>query len=303
MPLHVPPPLAQGSRVALVAPAGPLRDAGDLDRAAANARALGWDPVPGAHALDRMGYLAGADADRAEDLNRALRDPGIDGIWCIRGGYGVLRILDLLDFDAMRRRPKPLIGFSDITALHSAVGRCAGLVTYHGPTARGALSDFSRASLERAVTRGGDPAGRADDAETLIPGVARGRLAGGNLALMASLVGTPYFPELEGAILVLEDVNEAAYRIDRMLRHLRLSGALKKISGLMFGAFTERGEEAEWDSLPLAQVLRETAEAAGVPCLAGVPVGHIDDQWTLPLGAVAELDASARRLTIDHLHA
>lgn len=289
--------------MALVAPAGPLRDAGDLDRASDNARALGWDPVPGEHALDRMGYLAGADSDRAEDLNRALRDPSIDGIWCIRGGYGVLRILDLLDFDAMRRRPKPLIGFSDITALHSAVGRCAGLVTYHGPTARGALSEFSRASLERAVTRRADPAGQATGAETLIPGRARGRLAGGNLALMASLVGTPYFPELDGAILVLEDVNEAAYRIDRMLRHLRLSGALKKISGLMFGAFTERGEEAEWDSLPLAQVLRETAEAAGVPCLAGVPVGHIDDQWTLPLGAVAELDASERRLTIDHLHA
>jgi muramoyltetrapeptide carboxypeptidase len=285
--------------VALVAPAGPLRK-GDLERAVRNARELGWEPVPGGHVEDRTGYLAGSDADRAADLNAALTDPTIDGIWCLRGGYGALRLLDRLDLAALRRRPKPLIGFSDITALHAAVGRCAGIVTYHGPTARGALSDFSRASLERAVVRLEDSAGEAPSAEILVPGVARGHLAGGNLALLASLAGTPYFPELDGAILVLEDVNEPVYRIDRMLRHLRLAGALSGLAGLLFGAFTERGEEPEGEVLPLAQVLRETAEAAGVPSLAGVPVGHIANQWTLPLGAAAELDATARRLTIDH---
>jgi muramoyltetrapeptide carboxypeptidase len=298
--LQIPPPLVRGSRVALLAPAGPLRDPSELERAVANTVELGWEPVPGAHVLDCVGYLAGSDSDRVADLNRAIRDPAVDGIWCVRGGYGVLRLLDAVDVDALRRRPKALIGFSDITALHAAAGRCAGVVSYHGPTARGSLSDFSRASLERAVTARGNPAGLAPDAEVLVAGAARGRLAGGNLALLASLAGTPYFPSLEGAILVLEDVNEPVYRIDRMLRHLRLAGALDRLAGLAFGAFTECGEEREGDTIPLARVLRETAERAGVPCLSGVPVGHLDAQWTLPLGAAAELDASARRLTIDY---
>jgi muramoyltetrapeptide carboxypeptidase len=249
--------------------------------------------------LARHGYLAGSDEQRLSDLNGALRDPSIDGIWCVRGGYGVLRLLDGLDTDAMRRAPKALIGFSDITALHAALGRCTGVVTYHGPTARAPLDGLSRDSLERAVVLQVDSAGTTPQAEILVPGVARGRLAGGNLALLSALAGTPYFPDLDGAILVLEDVNEPVYRIDRMLCHLRLAGALGRIAGLMFGSFTERGDPA--DSLPLAQVLRDTAEAVGVPCLSGVPVGHLDAQWTLPLGAVAELDATHRRLTIDHV--
>lgn len=291
-----PPPLAPGARVALIAPAGPLRDPGELENAIINARSMGWEPVPGEHVLAKSGYLAGSDAQRADDLNRAIRDRTIDGIWCVRGGYGVLRVLEAIDFDSLRRTPKAVIGFSDITALHAAIGTCARVVSFHGPTARGALSDFSRASLERAVSCGGDSAGEARDAEPFVDGVARGRLAGGNLALLAALAGTRFFPELDGAILVLEDVNEAVYRIDRMLRHLRLTGALSRIAGLMFGAFTERGDES--DTLPLADVLRETAEMSGVPCLAGVPVGHIAEQWTLPLGALAELDAGGRRLTI-----
>lgn len=283
-----------------MAPAGPLRGAEDLQRAMDNARAMGWEPVPGAHVLDRVGYLAGNDSDRAADLDRALRDASIDGVWCIRGGYGVLRILEAVDFEPLARRPKALLGFSDITALHAAIGRCANVVTFHGPTARGTLSAFSRDSLERAVVRGVDPAGEATAASTLVAGQARGRLAGGNLALLTALAGTRYFPSLEGAILVLEDVNEPVYRIDRMLRHLRLMGALEDIAGLAFGAFTERGTEPDDEALPLAQVLEETAAAAGVPCLSGVPLGHIADQWTLPLGAMAVLDADARCLTIDH---
>lgn len=296
-----PPPLDTGARVALVAPAGPLRDESELDRAVANARSLGWEPIVGTHALARHGYLAGPDERRLADLNAALRDRSVDGIWCVRGGYGVMRLLDGIDYDAIRQAPRPIIGFSDITALHAAIGRRAGVVTYHGPTARAPLSPFSRDSLVAAVGgTGADPAGAAAGAETIIPGRAAGRLAGGNLALLASLAGTPYMPDLDGAILVLEDVNEAVYRIDRMLRQLRLAGSLTRLAGIIFGAFTERGDDA--DALPLADILRETAESAGVPCLAGVPVGHIDDQWTLPLGATAELDATARRLTVHAGH-
>ena len=292
-----PPLLGPGARIALIAPAGPLGGDGELERAVENTRALDWEPVPGLHVRDRLDYLAGTDAHRLSDLNRAIADPAIDGIWCVRGGYGVLRLLEMVDFETLRRTPKAVIGFSDITALHAAICTKAGVISYHGPTARGNLSAFSRASLKRAVTCGKDSAGAVEGAEVLVGGAARGRLAGGNLAVLMALAGTSYFPDLGGSILVLEDVNEPVYRIDRMLRHLRLTGALSGVAGLVFGAFTERGDAA--DSAPLARVLRETAEAVGVPCLAGAPIGHIDEQWTLPIGAVAELNATDRNLTID----
>lgn len=292
-----PPLLGPGARVALVAPAGPLEGAADLERAIANARSFGWEPRVGAHAMAHTGYFAGSDAERLADLNRALADDDVDGVWCLRGGYGAMRLLDGIDYAALRRRPRALIGYSDITALHAAVGPRCELVSFHGPTARAELTDFSRRSLEHAVRTDGDPCGTALNAETLVPGGARGPLAGGNLALLAALCGTPYAPPLDGAILVLEDVNEAVYRIDRMLVQLRLAGLLARCAGIVFGAFTHAvEEEGTGGARTLAEVLREAAEAVGVPCIAGAPVGHIADQWTLPLGATAELDADARTL-------
>jgi muramoyltetrapeptide carboxypeptidase len=286
--MHVPPPLATGARVALVSPAGPLRGEGDLVRAVENARAFGWEPVVGTHARRREGYFAGTDQERLSDLNRALADDRIDAVWCLRGGYGTMRLLPRIDYEALRRRPKPIIGYSDVTALHAAIGRRVGLVTYHGPTARESLSAFSRDSLLRALVHGGDPCGSTRGARVLRRGTTVGRLAGGNLALLAALCGTPYFPDLDGALLVLEDVNEATYRVDRMLTQLRLSGALDGLRGIIVGHFTEIPDHADGDR-PLDDVLAETADALEVPCIAGVPVGHIDQQWTLPLGLTAEL--------------
>src|SRR5579884_2001974 len=198
--LRQPRPLKPGARVALVAPAGPLRDAADLDHALENARSLGWEPVVGDHVLDRREYLAGRDEDRLADLNRFAHDDSIDAIWCIRGGYGAMRVLDALDYEAWRRHPKALIGYSDITALHAAIGCRAGLVTYHGPTARATLTPFSREALVGAVT-GDHPCGVAPEAVIVKYGRARGRLVGGNLALVAALAGTPFAPPLDGAIL------------------------------------------------------------------------------------------------------
>jgi muramoyltetrapeptide carboxypeptidase len=294
-----PPLLAAGARVALVAPAGPLRGEEDVERAIANARAIGWEPTLGEHVLERCGYLAGGDAARLADLNRALAARDVDGVWCLRGGYGVSRILDGVNYDALRQRPKAIIGYSDITALHLAVRARCNLITYHGPTARGELSGFTRRSLIRAVMRGEESCGLAPAARTLRGGRARGVLVGGNLALVTALQGTPFAARLDHAILVLEDVNEAAYRIDRMMQQLRLSGALAGCAGLVFGAFTERGDDGDEDGRALDRLLEECAAAAGVPCLRDVPVGHIDDQWTLPLGATAELDADGLRLTVD----
>jgi muramoyltetrapeptide carboxypeptidase len=152
-------PLERGARVALVAPAGPLQNPEELPRAEANVRNFGWEPIVAAHATNRIGYLAGSDRERLDDINRALRDPTIDAVWCLRGGYGMLRILPGIDYDAVSRSPKTIIGFSDITALHAAVQRKCGLITYHGPHARESMTDFSRDSFERAVIQQTDPCG------------------------------------------------------------------------------------------------------------------------------------------------
>jgi muramoyltetrapeptide carboxypeptidase len=259
---------------------------------------MGWEPVVGDHVLDRAGYLAGPDDARRSDLNTFASDDSIDAIWCIRGGYGVTRILNGLDYTAWRDRPRALIGYSDITALHAAIGPRAELITYHGPTARAHLTDFTRSSLCAAVTDGAvtlaDP-----NAVTLRGGSASGRLAGGNLAVLTALCGTPFAPRLDGAILILEDVNEAVYRLDRMLTQLRSTGALDRVAAIAFGHFTEIPDDETNEARSLDDLLNEVAVQCGVPCVASIPVGHIDDQWTIPLGRTAVLDADAKTLTIE----
>ena len=296
--MRTPPLLAPGARVALVAPAGPVSKDATHRTAVQQARSFGWEPVIGENVTARTRYLAGTDEQRLNDLNAALRDDTIDGIWCLRGGYGVMRILDGLDVDAMRSRPRALIGFSDITALHAALGRHSQVIGYHGPHAAAPLTSFSRDSLTRAVILGTDSCGVAPAARTIRSGRAEGRLVGGNLSLLASLCGSRYTPEYDGGILVLEDVDEATYRIDRMLRQLALNGALSRLAGIAYGQFTEEGGRASATSPSREQLLRETADMIGVPALAGIPVGHIDDQWTIPLGAMAELDADAKSLRV-----
>jgi muramoyltetrapeptide carboxypeptidase len=169
-------------------------------------------------------------------------------------------------------------------------------VSFHAPTARSELTELSRRSLERAVRGDGEPCGEASAARILRGGSATGPLVGGNLALITSLIGTPWALDARGAILVLEDVKESVYRIDRMLQQLRHSGVLASCAALLFGGFTERGEPDDNDDAALEDVLAEAATWVTGPVLAGVPVGHIDDQWTLPLGALAALDADTRTL-------
>ena len=285
-------PLAAGSRVALVAPSGVLRDKSHVQRAADNVRSLGFTPVIGAHVDSLHGYLAGRDDERLDDLNQAIRDESIDAIWCVRGGYGAMRLLHDIDYSALRENPRPVIGFSDITALHAAIRRECDIVTFHGPTARGTLSVFSKDSLLRALVVGEDSCGVASAGRVLRAGRARGRLAGGNLALVAALQATPYSVDFDGAILIIEDVDEPVYRVDRMLRQLLLSGDLQKCAGIVAGDFRPPASEEGSDNRTIDEVLAEAADAAGIPCLAGTPFGHIADQWTIPIGAMAELDTS-----------
>ncbi len=306
--LLCPPRLRAGSRIALVAPAGPLLDRDDLTRGMELCRALNFEPVLGAFAGHHYGYLAGSDEERLTDLNAALADPALDAVWCLRGGYGVTRILDRVDFAALARRPKPVIGFSDITALLNAIVRETGVVTFHGPMARAGLSRFSREHLLRLLSGSPDPF-RAIPLDrvpppadflvspqhrivTLHAGVAEGPLAGGNLTLLQCLLGTRYFPDLEGAILFLEDVGEDLYRVDRMLAHLRLAGALDQLAGVMVGQFTDLKRGGDSGALGFDEVLATYLRPLGIPVAFGFPIGHVDDQWTLPLGVRARLDAS-----------
>ncbi|HEY3258237.1 MAG TPA: LD-carboxypeptidase [Gemmatimonadaceae bacterium] len=291
-------PLREGARVALIAPSGVVNRADDIERALDNVRSFGWTPVPGEHLSSQLGYMAGTDADRLKDINAAFASDEIDAIWCVRGGYGSMRLLGDLDYPALRRRRKPVIGFSDLTALHSAIHRKCGVVTFHGPTARAKLTPFSRASLTAALVDQRDSCGEVADARVLRPGLAKGRLIGGNLTLVTALLGTPFAPNFDGAVLIIEDVGEAVYRIDRMLRHLILAGALQQCVGLVAGDFRPPRDEKTKDNRNLDEVLAEAATRAGIPCLAGAPFGHIADQWTIPLGAIAELDTGARSLRV-----
>ena len=292
-----PAPLAPGARVALVSPSGALHGEADVAHAVASARSMGWDVEVGAHVLARDGYFAGDTATRWRDFEWALTSRDIDGIWCLRGGYGAARLLPMLTPTLLREHHKALLGYSDITALHAAWG-AASLVSFHAPTARSLLTDFTRQSLVRCVQEGGDGCGDVGSAMVLRDGIVTGRLAGGNLALVASVCGTPWAIDFRGAIVVLEDINEATYRVDRMLTQLRLSGALNECIGLVFGQCTNCPEAADEGSRTLEFVVRECADILEVPTMLGVPIGHIADQWTFPLGALATLNTDSRTVQV-----
>jgi muramoyltetrapeptide carboxypeptidase len=310
-PLVRPPKLGRGSRVALVAPAGPLLERDDLTRAQALCRALAYEPVLGKNAYARHGYLAGTDEERLSDFNSALSDPSIDAIWCIRGGYGTIRLLDRLDYQALVAQPRAVIGFSDITAVLNAITHITGVVTFHGPVARSSMSSFTRLHFERILSRAVG-AGRLDQIPTavgvlvpqenrivsLIGGVAEGKLVGGNLSLLQCLIGTPYFPDLAGTILFLEDVGEDLYRVDRMLAHLRLSGSLRGVAGVLIGRFTDLERSSHDGALGFDEVLANYLAPLRIPVAYGFPIGHIEDQWTVPLGVHARLDADAGELDV-----
>lgn len=296
-----PPAIGSGARVALVASAGPLGE-GAVDRAVERVRGWGWEPVVGRHARERHGFLAAPDEQRLHDLNQAIRDPGIDAVWLLRGGYGTMRILDRVDWSALRDRPKPIIGFSDNTALHLAAFR-AGVVSFHGPhSAADELPDFSVETLRRVVGRA-EPAGvlpfpEGEHARTLVPGSAEGVLVGGNLSLLAALCGTAYALDCRGAILFLEEVGEPAYRLDRMLSQLRMCGSLDGVAGVVIGAFTESPDDEDPDLPSAPEVILDRLDGLGVPVAFGFPFGHISHNWTLPVGVRARLDASAATLEI-----
>jgi muramoyltetrapeptide carboxypeptidase len=307
-PVIKPRRLVAGDTVALVAPASATFKTVDLEIAKESLEALGLKVRVGGHLLDRHGYLAGQDRDRAEDINRMFVDPVIKAVLPIRGGWGSSRLLPYLDFDLIRRNPKIVLGFSDITALLLAIFARTGLVTFHGPNGMGRWDEFSVGWVRRMLFEGEavtmeNPRNRGEflvqtehRIQTITPGVARGRMLGGNLTVLTAIMGSPFLPAWDGAILFLEDVGEDIYRVDRMMTTLRLAGVLDRIGGFVFGTCSECGPGEGYASLTLEEVFNDHIKPLKVPAWQGAMIGHSMPQFTIAGGVPVEIDASAGRI-------
>lgn len=306
------PALRPGGRVAIVAPAS-AADGAAFD-AAEWLQARGYDPRIMPAALTRadapFDYLAGDDSARLNDLHAAFSDPAIDAVWCLQGGFGSWRLADRLDFNLLRQHPKPFIGYSDITALHLAIQRHAGFVTFHGPMlAQDLLAGKQEPTASHVLAMVGGQIGQGawidapPDSNPLVlaPGSASGRLVGGNLALIAAMIGSRHEIATRDAILFIEDVNEALPRIDRLLWQLRAAGKFDRIRGVLAGNFTRLGLPMG-DALGQSQLfalMQEQFGGRGIPVLAAWPSGHGDPNLTLPLGATVTLDTQRRGLRLE----
>ena len=301
-----PPRLRPGDTVGLIEPAGFTDDEFDLQLVMDGIRAMGLNPKPAPHLMARYGYLAGKDEARAADVNAMFADRDVRAIFAVRGGWGCARILPHLDWDVIRANPKLLTGFSDITALHMAIAARAGFTTIHGPNAASAWGKLSLDSFRAVAFEGGTPTYQTPEGtedrivqrngriRTLRAGKATGRLLGGNLTVLTALMGTPYLPRFDGAILFLEDVDEAEYRIDRMLTQLALGGVLGRVAGVVFGFCSDcRARGPSYGGFTLSEVLKQHLEPLGVPAFQGALIGHIPNQFSIPLGVRAEIDAAA----------
>lgn len=306
-PRRRPPRLRPGDVVGLVEPAYFTPDAFDLDAILATIRAMGLVPRPAPNIMSRYGYLAGTDRERATHLNAMYADPEVRAIFAVRGGWGSARILPHLDWSLIRANPKLLIGFSDITALHLALSARTECPTVHGPNAASAWGRLSWDSFRRLAFEAETPtwaipegtedrlAQRQGRVRTFRPGRASGPLIGGNLTVLTALVGTPFLPSFEGAILFLEETEEAQYRIDRMMTQLALAGILGRVAGVVFGQCTDcvaRGSSSI-GGFTVSEVLAQHLTPLGVPAFQGAMFGHVADQFSMPVGIRAEIDAAA----------
>lgn len=294
-------PLNPGSKIGIIAPASPVKDPVVIEESVKVLENLGYHTVLGAAVRPLEGYLAGSDLERRADLERFWEDDSVEAIWCLRGGYGSVRLLPDLYLGLIKRNPKILIGFSDITGIELGLWKQTGLVSFHGPVLTALKSEFS---INRAIGMlTGETVGvslawpKAKDSNYVVmrSGITNGALLGGNLALVGSLLGTSYFPNLEGAILFLEETGEPPYRIDRMLTQLLASGAFDSVAGIIIGRCNPVKWKAEED---LIKVFFERLNKLKCPAAYGFPIGHIPEQWTLPQGITATVDFDKGELTL-----
>ncbi len=307
----LPRALRPGDTVAVVAPASGVYYS-SIREGIRTLQRLGLKVVVGKHIFPEHKYLAAPDQDRAAELMEFVEREDIQAILAARGGYGVMRIFPYLDFDLFRKHPKILLGYSDITALLIAVYQRSRIVTFHGPVASSTFDAFTTRwfrtvlfapDYASAYPEGWEPITLTPRKETwtIQPGRATGRLVGGNLTLLVSTLGTPYEVDTQDAILFLEEIAEEPYKLDRMLMQLKLAGKLQQCKGIALGEFV-RCNPTSKSLFPLSFSLREVLlqyfQPLGVPVVYGLPIGHIDSKWTLPLGVLASLDADAGTITL-----
>lgn len=305
-PIHrriLPQRLRRGGTVGLVAPAGVLQSTGQVDEAVEALEGLGFRTKVGRRVLSRYGFLAGTDLERAQDFMAMVRDPDVDAIVAMRGGWGCARILPLLDYDAIAANPKPIVGYSDVTALLLAVYARTGLVTFHGPVGISSWSGLTATSFVRTLVDGDPPRlgpetrSSRDRTETVRSGVAEGPVVGGNLSVIAALAGTDYLPSFDGHVVFFEEVEEDAYRLDRMLIQLELAGVLRRPAAVVFGQCTRcSAGGSAWSA---ERTIREHLEGYPGPSFAGAPIGHASPVYTLPIGLPARVDGEAG--TVEYL--
>jgi muramoyltetrapeptide carboxypeptidase len=313
-PLLKPAVLKQGDTVGLITPSTYVSDPDRIATAARTIEYFGLKMKMGQNVRKQTGYVGGTIAQRVSDLHDMFRDPDVKAVFTIRGGYGSGQLLDNIDYDLIRRNPKIFLGYSDITAMHLAIHQKTGLVTFHGPVTLSKFTGYTQEHFRKAMFEAGpigavtnpppsDPLRPAHTLRTVKPGKARGPLVGGNLSLIASLMGTPYEIDTRGKILFIEDVDEQPYSIDRMLTQLRLAGKLRNAAGIIFGECADckqRDYKPSFDStFTLGEVVDNILGELKIPVLSGLTIGHTDDQLTLPIGVMATLDADKGELVIE----
>lgn len=297
--------LKLGDTIGIVAPASPTKDE-NVKAAEEKLIELGFKVKVGKSPYERYGYLSGTDFIRANDINEMFMDKEIKAIICIRGGYGTPRILELLDYEAIKKNPKIFVGYSDITALHIAFTQKCNLVTYHGPMlSSDMIKDFSEFSKDKLFKTLMDPEPlgkisnpQGEEVVTINGGIAEGTIIGGNLSLIVATIGTPYEIDVKGKLLFIEEIGEEPYKIDRMLNQLRLSGKLEDASGIILGDFNNCESGKHEENLTLSQVIDDHIKPLKKPTIYNLQAGHCDPMVTLPFGVMARLDADKGELTI-----
>ncbi len=302
-----------GDTVGLISPSTFVADPNQLQTMQLTAQMFGWKVKIGKQVGKREGQLGESIPGRIEDIHTMFADPEVKGIICVRGGYGTPQLLDGIDYELIRKNPKMLLGYSDITGLHLAIHQKTGLITFHGPTGLSPFTEFSQNWFKRAMDNKpmgvlGNPTERnvyrpQHPLRMVRPGKAKGRLIGGNLTLVSCLMGTPHEPDVKGKIFFLEDVGEEPYRIDRMLQQLVLAGKFDECAGVVIGECVDCGPRDFQPSITfnytLGEVLDRVFAKVKVPVFHGLLIGHTADQITLPVGVMASMDADAKQLIIE----
>ncbi|GLR15421.1 S66 peptidase family protein [Portibacter lacus] len=302
----LPPRLNPGDLIGIISPAGVLTEE-KIQTSIDKAISYGFRVKEGKYLRKKFGYLAGKDEQRLEDFHSMYSDPEVKGIWCARGGYGCTRILDKIDFRLIKKNPKVLIGYSDITALLNAIYQRTGIVGFHGPLGASEDNTFSRTILrdltmnveKRVTIEPFYPVDTSyDDVKSIIPGQATGIAVGGNLSLIAAMVGTPYEIKFKDKIVFIEDVGEEPYRIDRMLTQVVESSDIARARGIVLGQFSGCNPDNPERSLSLMQVLEDRLKSLNIPCVYGLNFGHVAHNFTIPIGANVNVDFRTGKILV-----